>query len=252
MKKLIFITGASSGIGRALALKFADSGWKVIATARRIDLIKKIKKNNNISNAIIPLKIDVTNKKMVLTQIKHISKTYGVPDIILLNAGTNNPNSTNIFSMEETEKIFETNFFGALNCFSAFLPLLKRAKESQVIFMSSVAGYRGLPYAAAYCSSKSALTTFAESIYNQCKGLGIIVRVVNPGFIKTPLTDKNDFKMPMIISVEKAANIMYKKFLNSKKFEINCPWFFCITMKLLRVLPYKIYFNLTQLLIKRS
>ena len=117
--------------------------------------------------------------------------------------------------------------------------------------MSSVAGYRGLPYAAAYCSSKSAITTFAESIYNQCKCLGIRVRVVNPGFVKTPLTDKNKFKMPMIISVEEAVDVMYKKFLYSKKFEVNFPWFFCFIMKILRILPYSIYLSLTNLLIKK-
>ena len=128
---------------------------------------------------------------------------------------------------------------------------LKKKNNSQVIFMSSVAGYRGLPYAAAYCSSKSAITTFAESIYNQCKNLGIAIRVINPGFVKTPLTDKNKFKMPMIIPVEKAADIMYKKIVFSKKFEINCPWLFCFIMKILRLLPNSLYLSLTQLLIKR-
>ena len=251
MKKLIFITGASSGIGRALTIKFASNGWMVVAAARRLDLIKKIKINNTISNAIVPIKMDVTNKKVVNSKIKYILKNYGTPDIVLLNAGTNNPNSKKIFSIEETEQIFETNFFGTLNCLSSILPSLKKKHKSQVIFMSSVAGYRGLPYASAYCSSKSAITTFAESIYNQCKGFGIAIRVVNPGFIKTPLTDKNKFKMPMIMSVEKAANIMYEKFIFSKKFEISCPWFFCIIMKILRVLPYKSYFALTQLLIKK-
>ena len=116
--------------------------------------------------------------------------------------------------------------------------------------MSSVAGYRGLPYAAAYCSSKSAISTFAESIFNQCKNLGITVRVVNPGFIKTPLTDKNKFDMPMIISSEKASNIIYKKIVSSNKFEINCPWLFCFFMKILRILPYSIYFKLTNYLMK--
>ena len=251
MNKLIFVTGASSGIGRALAIKFANNGLGVIACARRLDLLKKIKKACKKPDAIIPVKMDITNKRMIGSQVKKIIKNYGIPDIILLNAGTNNPNSKDIFSIEETRQIFETNFFGTLNCLRALLPFLKKKKKSQVIFMSSVAGYRGLPYAAAYCSSKSAITTFAESIYNQCKNLGIAVRVVNPGFIKTPLTDKNKFKMPMIISVEKAADILYKKIFFSKRFEINCPWFFCFIMKILRILPYSVYLKLTHLLIKR-
>ena len=251
MKKIIFVTGASSGIGRALSIKFANSGWKVLASARRLDLLKKLTKESENLNAISPIKMDISNKKTVSSQINKTIKKYGIPDIVLLNAGTNNPNSKNIFSIEETEQIFKINFFGTLNCLHALLPFLKKKNNSQVIFMSSVAGYRGLPYAAAYCSSKSAITTFAESIYNQCKNLGIAIRVINPGFVKTPLTDKNKFKMPMIIPVEKAADIMYKKIIFSKKFEINCPWLFCFIMKILRVLPNSVYFSLTQLLLKR-
>ena len=251
MQKTILVTGASSGIGRALAIKFANNGWRVIASARRLHLLKKLTKESMHLNAIIPIKMDIINKKIVSSQVGKIIKKYGIPDIVLLNAGTNNPNSKNIFSIKETEQIFQTNFFGTLNCLNVFLPFLKKIKNSQVIFMSSVAGYRGLPYAAAYCSSKSAITTFAESIFNQCKNLGIAVRVINPGFIKTPLTDKNKFKMPMIISVEKAADIIYKKIIFSKKFEINCPWLFCFIMKILRVLPNSIYLKFTHLLIKR-
>ncbi len=250
MKKSIFITGASSGIGRALSLKFASEGWQVIASARRINLLKSLSSQSVKKNSIKPIRIDITDNKMVCNKINSIIKTYGIPDIIFLNAGTNNPNSNSIFSLEETRQIFETNFFGTLNCLSALLPYLKKKKQSQVIIMSSVAGYRGLPYAAAYCSSKSALSNFAESIYNQCKKYGITVRVVNPGFIKTPLTDKNKFDMPMIISVEKAANIIYNKILFSNKFEINCPLLFCFLMKVLRILPYSIYFKLTNYLMK--
>ena len=251
MKKLIFVTGASSGIGKALSIKFANSGWKVLASARRLDILKKLDKESIKSDAIIPIKMDIVNKKTVSSQVNKTITKYGIPDIVLLNAGTNNPNSKNIFSLEETEQIFKINFFGTLNCLHAFLPFLKKKNNSQVIFMSSVAGYRGLPYAAAYCSSKSAITNFAESIYNQCKNLGIAIRVINPGFVKTPLTDKNKFKMPMIIPAEKAADIIYKKIIFSKKFEINCPWLFCLIMKILRVLPNSLYFSLTQLLIKK-
>ncbi len=250
MSKSIFITGASSGIGRSLSLKFANEGWKVIASARRINLLKKLANDSLKKSIIKPVKIDITNKKLVSDKINSVVKTNGVPDIIFLNAGTNNPNSNSIFTLDETRQIFETNFFGTLNCLAAFLPYLKKKKQSQVIIMSSVAGYRGLPYAAAYCSSKSALSAFAESIYNQCKKYGIAVRIVNPGFIKTPLTDKNKFDMPMIISVEKAANIIYEKILNSNKFEINCPSLFCFLMKILRILPYSIYFKLTNYLMK--
>ena len=251
MDKSIFITGASSGIGRSLSLKFASEGWKVIAAARRINLLKSLANQSKKKNSIEPVKMDITNSKMVYAKVNNLVKVNGIPDIIFLNAGTNNPNSNSIISLEETRQIFEINFFGTLNCLSAFLPHLKKKKKSQVIIMSSVAGYRGLPYAAAYCSSKSAISALAESIYNQCENLGITVRLVNPGFVKTPLTDKNKFNMPMIISVEKATNIIYNKILFSNKFEINCPFIFCFLMKILRILPYGIYFKLTNYLMKK-
>ena len=250
-EKTIFITGASSGIGRSLSLKFANEGWKVVASARRLSLLKKLQNESFKKNSIIPVKVDITNSKLVGSKVSSIVKNHGIPDIVFLNAGTNNPNNNTIVSLEETRQIFETNFFGTLNCLLALLPHLKKKKQSQLIIMSSVAGYRGLPYAGAYCSSKSAITTFAESIYNQCKKLGITVRIVNPGFIKTPLTDKNNFEMPMIITAEHASKIIYNKIISSNKFEINCPWLFCLIMKILKLLPYNIYFKLTNHLIKK-
>ncbi len=251
MNKSIFITGASSGIGYALSQKFSDKGWSVIASARRLNLLKKLKNESNNKDLIKPIKLDITDRNLVNIKFTGIVKKYGVPDILFLNAGTNNPNSSRVMSITETKEIFDINFFGTLNCISEALPYLKKKKGTQIIIMSSVAGYRGLPYASAYCSSKAALTSFAESIYHQCSQLGIKIRIVNPGFIKTPLTDKNRFPMPFIISSDKSADILYKKFVYSKSFEINCPWFFCFIMKILRILPYKLYFKLTNLITKK-
>lgn len=256
MNKIIFITGASSGIGREVSKNFLRNGWTVIATARRLNLLKSIKLNKKEKiikgGKIIPLKLDVTNQNILNKKIIECIKKNGVPDIIFLNAGTNYANDKAIPSLENTRKLFEVNFFGALNCIDTFMPYLKRKKKhTQLIIMSSVAGYRGLPYSGAYCSSKAALINYTESIVNQSALHNIKVRLVNPGFIKTPLTDKNKFSMPLIISSEKAGKILYKKFLYSTKFEINLPNIFCIIMKFLRVLPYTIYFKLTKLMLKK-
>jgi NADP-dependent 3-hydroxy acid dehydrogenase YdfG len=256
MNNTIFITGASSGIGREVSKNFLQNGWNVVATARRLNLLKSIKLNKKEiiikGGKIIPLKLDVTNKNILNKKITEYIKKNGVPDIIFLNAGTNFTNDKTISSSENTRKLFEVNFFGVLNCVDIFLPYLKRKKkQTQLIIMSSVAGYRGLPYSGAYCSSKAALINYAESIVNQSALHNIKVRVVNPGFIKTPLTDKNEFNMPLIITSDKAGKILYKKFLYSTKFEINLPNIFCIFMKFLRVLPYSIYFKLTKLTLKK-
>ena len=128
MKKLVFVTGASSGIGKALSVKFANNGWTVVASARRLDLLKKLDKESINLNTIIPIRMDISNKKTVSSQVNKTIKKYGIPDIVLLNAGTNNPNSKKIFSLAETEQIFKINFFGTLNCLQALLPFLKKKK----------------------------------------------------------------------------------------------------------------------------
>ena len=253
MSKIIFITGASSGIGKSVAVEFSRKKWIVLASARRVNLLKKIsekaKKNN--SGLIIPIKIDITDEKEVEAKISRSFKMYGTPDICLLNAGTNNPNEKKIMNLKDTKNIFKINYFGTLNCIETILPFLESSsKKTQLAIMSSVAGYRGLPYAAAYCSSKASLINFSESIYNLCKNKNIIIRLINPGFIKTPLTDKNKFPMPFIITSDKAAKILYKKLNYSTKFEINLPWLFCLVMKLLKLLPYRLYFSITSRLVK--
>ncbi len=194
--------------------------------------------------------MDITNFSLTKKKILSALQNKRIPDIFFLNAGTNNPNKTKIFDFKETQSIFNSNFFGAINCIEVLLPLIKN-KKAQLIIMSSVAGYRGLPFAASYCSSKAALINFAESIHNQCEKEGIKVRLVNPGFIKTPLTDKNDFPMPLIISSQKASKILFKKFVHSNSFEISLPKAFCFFMKLLRVLPYPLYLSLTKKLLKK-
>lgn len=252
MKPTILIVGASSGIGKETALIFSKNSWKVIACARNVkklnDLSKlSIKKNNK---NILTSKLDVTHSSMLNENINKIIKKFGIPDIVFLNAGTNNPNTKDIVNYNETKKLFDTNFFGIINCIDIILPKLKKNNNTQLVIMSSVAGYRGLPYAAAYCSSKSALISYAESIYNQCKKIGIRVRVICPGFVKTPLTDKNEFKMPMIISSEKAGKIIYKKLTSTNDFEIIFPKLFCFLMKFLSYLPNFIYFRITARLLK--
>ena len=252
MKGTVFLTGASSGIGKELTKVFLENGWKVIASARRKNLITKGLRlpKKYVEKNLLAIKIDITKKNNLKKQISKAFSKFDIPDIIILNAGTNNPNKNHLVKVEETKYIFDTNFFGTINCIEEIIPFIKKKKYSQLVVMSSVAGYRGLPYAAAYCSSKAALTNYCESIYHQCKLLGINVRLINPGFIKTPLTDKNDFKMPLIIAARSAALIIYKKILTSKSFEISLPFIFCLIMKLLKILPYSIYFRITKVLLK--
>ena len=241
--KNIWITGASSGIGRALALKFSKEGWKVAISARRKNLLEEISKSNeNISS--FPL--DVTDSKKCKEVFDQIKEKYKNIEISVFCAGIHDPKSEKKLNLEKIRKIMEVNFFGTVNSINAVYDYYKDKKSGQISVVSSVAGYRGLPAAGAYCASKSALTSFAESLYFDLKRSNIRVSVVSPGFIKTPMTDQNDFTMPMIKSPEFAAEQMFKGLTEKNGFEIHFPKTFTSIMKVLQIMPNGLYFNLVE------
>ena len=140
----------------------------------------------------------------------------------------------------------EVNFFGTVNSIDAVYNYYKDRKSGQISIVSSVAGYRGLPAAGGYCASKSALISFAESLYFDFKRDNVRVSLISPGFIKTPMTDQNDFPMPMIKSPEFAAEQMFKGLTRSKGFEIHFPKTFTSLMKVLKVIPNGLYFKIVE------
>ena len=239
-KKVIWITGASSGIGRALAIKFTNEGWIVAASARRENLLQELnKENSNIHS--FPL--DVTNIDQCKSVFKNIIKKFNNIEISVFSTGIHDPKSEKKFNLEKIRQIMEVNYFGTMNSINSVYDYYNDRKSGQIAIISSVAGYRGLPAAGAYCASKSALTSFAESLYFEMKKKNVRVSVVHPGFIKTPLTDLNDFPMPMIRSPEFAAEQIYIGLVKKKIFEIHFPKAFTFFMKFLRILPSSIYFK---------
>jgi len=241
MNKTIWITGASSGIGKALAIKFANEGWKVAASARRENLLKELSdKHPNIES--FPL--DVTDSNKCNSVFKDVIKKFENIEICIFGTGMHDPKSERQFNLEKIKKIMEVNFFGTMNSINSIYDYYKEKKSGQISIISSVAGYRGLPAAGAYCASKSALTSFTESLYFEMKKKNIRVTLINPGFIKTPMTDQNDFPMPMIKSPEFAAEQIYIGLLKKKGFEIHFPKSFTFLMKILKILPNNIYFKL--------
>ena len=244
MDKTIWITGASSGIGKSLAIKFANEGWKVAVSARRESLLKELSdKYPNIE--LFPL--DVTDSNKCNSVFKDIVEKYENVEICVFGTGIHDPNSEKEFNLEKIKKIMEVNFFGTMNSINSIYDYYKKKKSGQISIISSVAGYRGLPAAAAYCASKSALTSFAESFYFEMKRKNVRVSLVSPGFIKTPMTDQNDFPMPMIKSPEFAAQQIYLGLTKKKGFEIHFPKAFTYFLKFLRILPHSIYFKLVEM-----
>ena len=240
-KKTIWITGGSTGIGKALAIKFANNGWNVAISARRENLLKEISdKNENIND--FPL--DVTNKNQCKEVFNKIQNKYEKIDICFFSTGTWNPKKEKNIDVEQIEDVFKINFFGTLNCIKSAEEHFKNNKNGIIAIVSSIAGYRGLPNSTGYGPSKSALNNLAESLYFDFKRSNVRICLISPGFIKTPMTDKNDFKMPFLKTSEYAAEKIYDGLVNKKIFEIHFPKSLTIILKILSFLPSKLYFGI--------
>ena len=248
-QKKVWITGASSGIGKALAIKFANQGWEIAASARRKNLLKEL---NHIHHNIHPFPVDVTNSTNVKKVFDEIINKFKTIDICVFSAGINYTQFENNLSEEKIRNSMEVNFFGTLNCIIAVNNFFKKKGEGHISMIASLAGYRGLPSKSGYSASKAALINLAESIYLDFKRYGIKVTVINPGFIKTPMTDKNNFNMPMIKSAEFAAEKIFEGLTGKGSFEIHFPKIFSFMIKFLRILPIGFYFKIIELANKRA
>ena len=247
-KKVIWITGASSGIGRALAIKFANEGWIVAASARRENLLQELSK---INENIYSFPLDVTNIDQCKNIFKSIIEKFDDVEISVFGTGIHDPKSEKEFNLEKIRKIMEVNYFGTMNSINSVYNYYNNKRSGQISIISSVAGYRGLPAAGAYCASKSALTSFAESLHFEMNRKNVRVSLISPGFIKTPMTDQNDFPMPMIKSPEFAAEKIYTGLVKKKNFEIHFPIAFTYFLKFLRILPSSIYFKIIEKSMKK-
>jgi len=162
------------------------------------------------------------------------------------------PKKEKDIDVEQIEDVFKVNFFGTVNSIKTIEQFFKEKKSGIIAIVSSIAGYRGLPNSTGYGPSKSALNNLAESLYFDFKRFNVRVCLVSPGFIKTPMTDKNDFKMPFLKTPEYAANKIYDGLINKDIFEIHFPKALTITLKILSFLPSKIYFSLVTKLTKHQ
>ena len=246
-KKTIWITGGSTGIGKSLAIKFASKGWNVAVSARREELLNEL---SNTYENISAFPLDVTDKVKCKEIFDQIKDKYENIDICFFSTGTWNPKKEKDINIEQIEDVFKVNFFGTVNSIKAVEKYFKDKQKGIITIVSSIAGYRGLPNSTGYGPSKSALNNLAESLYFDFKRYNVRICLVSPGFIKTPMTDKNNFKMPFLKTPEYAANKIYDGLINKDIFEIHFPKALTLTLKLLSFLPSKIYFNLVGRLTK--
>ncbi|MGE0734346.1 MAG: SDR family NAD(P)-dependent oxidoreductase [Alphaproteobacteria bacterium] len=248
--KSAWITGASSGIGRELALQLARAGWLVLASARNgPGLAELAKEAGDDAGRIVACPLDVTVSSAVAAAATAITDAHGAPDLVVLNAGTYIPMSPETFSAVQFRMQLDVNLMGAVNVLEALLPALIARRRGHVVLVASVAGYRGLPTSEAYGATKAALINLAESLKLDLARHDIKVQLVNPGFVATPLTAKNSFKMPFLMPVDRAAARMIAG-MASDRFEITFPKRFTWQLKALRLLPYRVYFWLARKITK--
>ena len=237
---MALVTGASSGIGAEVARQLAAQGFKVIAVARRADELAKLAAEAT-RGTIIPMTGDVTDRAAMRDLVERVEREQGAIALAFLNVGTYFPDSDHDLGGDGFRKTFAVNLDGTVNLIGPLVRAMKLRGRGQIAVNSSVAGYGGLPQSIAYSSSKSALIAMCEALKFDLDKLGITIQVVCPGFVKTPLTDKNDFPMPFLISVEEAGQRILDGFQNGG-FEIAFPKRMAWMLKFINMLPYSAYF----------
>ena len=220
-----------------MAEQLAAAGVRVAVSSRTQDDLASMQEKQQ---HIVPVMLDVTDESATTAAVDEIIGQMELPDLVILNAGIYEPNAAASVTAEAYRKHIEVNYTGVTNCVAAVLPRMLERGYGQLAIVASVAGYRGLPQSAAYGPTKAALINLAETLRLELQGSGVDIRLVNPGFVSTRLTDKNEFKMPAVMSPGIAAAKIIRG-LQGKRFEIVFPWRFIIWLKLLRVLPWGVY-----------
>lgn len=242
MAKIVWIVGASSGIGRALALEMARDGWTVAASARREEQLDELAAEGP-AGKIKPYPVDATDAEACAETAAKIEKQVGPITCAVFAAGTHLPQPLDDFKVEDFRKLLDINVGGVVNGIAAILPGFRARKAGHLVVVASVAGYRGLPQAPGYGATKAALINLTESLKFDFDHIGVKTQVVCPGFVRTPLTDKNPFSMPFLMEVEDAARDMYRG-MKSNAFEVTFPKRFAYILKFLGLLPDWLYFKL--------
>jgi NAD(P)-dependent dehydrogenase (short-subunit alcohol dehydrogenase family) len=233
----VWVIGASTGIGAALARELINAGARVALSARSRAPLDAIAEGSGA--LVVP--VDVTNAAAVHAAAGRVRAEFGALDLVMVVAGTHAPMRADQFDRAAAARLLAVNLDGPLNCLDAVLPTLLAQRAGGVVLVASVAGYRGLPQALIYGASKAALIHLAEGLYLDLHKHGIGVYLVNPGFVDTPLTQRNDFTMPALMPADKAARRTLDG-IAAGQFEIHYPRRFTFWLKLLRLLPYSLYF----------
>ena len=240
-EKTVWIIGASSGIGHALARELHGRGARLILSARNQEALNLLNILLGDKHRVLPF--DVTDSAAFAAAFEQLQKI----DSVIYLAAAYTPGNIQDITADSAAKTVSITIESTFTLLRHLIPFYKKQGHGQVALCGSVAGYKGLPGGQPYSATKAAIINLAESLRAEMADANIDVRLINPGFVKTPLTDKNDFIMPMMIEAEEAAKEIADG-LAGKSFEIHFPKKFTMPMKIISLLPYSLYFPLARLI----
>jgi NADP-dependent 3-hydroxy acid dehydrogenase YdfG len=240
--KVVLLTGASSGIGEGLALALAQRGAVLGLIARREELLRDLAVRCGAAGGKARVfALDVTNAAMVADAADSLRREFGRIDVLIANAGMGgNDAATRAYEPEAVKRLIDTNLLGAVNAVHAVVPQMIERRGGQLVAISSLAGFRGLPKSAAYSASKAAMTAFFESVRLDVARYGIDVTIIQPGFIKTPLTSGREAKMPFLMELDNAIPLFIRAIERKKKFSAF-PWQLAAVVRAGRLMPAWMY-----------
>ncbi len=239
----VWITGASSGIGAALAERLAGSGHHVAISARNRDDLDALARQSD-GRRLHGFELDVTDGSAVSRMPAAIERKLGAIHTAVLCAGTYRPIPAEAFDAREARRQIDVNLTGVLNCIDPLLGIMLARGSGHIAIVASLTSRFGLPRAGVYGASKAALVNLAEALRVECAGRGVTIQIVNPGFVETPLTGQNAFDMPFLMPADEAARVMADG-LETDRFEIAFPWQMDLATRLLRFLPRRLSFLAT-------
>jgi len=247
-QRTAWVTGAGKGIGRALAKRLARGGWTVAVSARTEKDLASLGAECP-AGRIHAFPLDVTDEKGTAVTLAAIEDQLGPLHLVVLNAGTHTPVTAEDFSAGTIRTLVETNLMGTVYGLAQVMPRFIRRKSGHIAVVASLAGYRGLPTSAGYGATKAALINMCEALKPELERHNVRISLINPGFVETPLTDRNEFPMPFLIPAERAASYIVRG-LEGSGFETSFPRRFAFIMKLLRILPDRLFFFATRRMIR--
>jgi short-subunit dehydrogenase len=231
------VTGASSGIGRSLARILAERGCKVGLVARRREQLDALAAEIAARGGVSAIGVaDVAERQQTLDALAQIAAALGPVDLLVANAGVGAPTLLDPANVPDVERMFRVNVLGVIYSLEAVLPAMLKRGRGHIAAVSSLAAYKGLPGESGYSSSKAAISNYLEGLRIQLRSRGIAVTTICPGFVKTPMTEVNNFKMPWLLEADDAARRIVRA-LERKKKVFNFPWQLSVVMKLTNWLP---------------